>query len=78
MDLSSLANAGAGNLGRLESQSKNPAFLVGATVEKIKLGLIVGVSDDPTESFERVAELAIPTCQIVTTAERFLAQSEPR
>ena len=48
------------------------------TVEKIKLGLIVGVSDRPKESFKRVAELGIPTCQLSATAERIVGQFDPQ
>ena len=47
-------------------------------MEKIKLGLIVGVSDRPKESFERVAELGIPTCQLSATAERIVGQFDPQ
>lgn len=44
---------------------------------KMKLGLIVGVSDTPEESFERVAELGIPTCQLSCTAERMVDTLDP-
>ncbi len=44
---------------------------------KMKLGLIVGVSDDPKESFERVLEVGIPTCQLSCTAERMIDRMDP-
>lgn len=47
-------------------------------MEKMKLGLIVGVSDDPRKSFERVAALDIPTCQIACTAEAMVDRIDPR
>jgi L-ribulose-5-phosphate 3-epimerase len=38
-------------------------------VAKMELGLIVGMSDDPGQSFRDVAELGIPTCQLAAGAE---------
>jgi sugar phosphate isomerase/epimerase len=37
---------------------------------KMKLGTIVGISDDPPASFARVAELELPTCQVAVGAEQ--------
>ncbi len=45
---------------------------------KMKLGLIVGVSDNPVESFERVIEVGIPTCQLACTAERMVDRIDPK
>ncbi len=45
---------------------------------KMKLGLIVGVSDDPKESFEKVLEVDIPTCQLACTAERMIDRMDPQ
>lgn len=46
-------------------------------MNKIKLGLIVGVSDEPKESFEKVLEVDIPTCQLSCTAERLVDKMDP-
>lgn len=43
----------------------------------MNLGLIVGVSDNPVESFERVLDLGIPTCQLSCTAEQMLSKFDP-
>lgn len=44
---------------------------------QIKLGLIVGVVEDIRESFRRVAEVDVPTCQISCTAETLLEHHDP-
>jgi len=44
---------------------------------KMKLGTIVGVSDNPKASFERCRELGVPTCQLGCTAERLLGKFKP-
>lgn len=36
---------------------------------RIELGLIVGLHDDPSAEFARVAELGLPTCQVSTTLD---------
>jgi len=46
-------------------------------MEKMKLGLIVGASSDPYESFERVLEVDIPTCQISCSAEMMVDRIDP-
>lgn len=46
-------------------------------MEKMKLGLIVGVSDRPAESFEEVLEVGIPTCQLACSAERMVDKIDP-
>jgi len=46
-------------------------------MRKMKLGTIVGVSDEPRESFERCQELGVPTCQLVCTAERLIGKFKP-
>jgi L-ribulose-5-phosphate 3-epimerase len=45
---------------------------------KMELGLIVGVSDAPLESFERVLDVGIPTCQLSCSAERVVDSIDPR
>ncbi len=45
---------------------------------KMKLGLIVGVSDDPLESFQRVLDVGIPTCQLACSAEMMVDRMDPR
>jgi len=45
---------------------------------RMKLGLIVGVSDNPVQSFERVLEVGIPTCQLACTAERMVDRIDPK
>jgi sugar phosphate isomerase/epimerase len=45
---------------------------------KMKLGLIVGVSDTPVKSFESVREVGIPTCQLACTAEKMVDKIDPR
>ncbi|MCM8769239.1 MAG: sugar phosphate isomerase/epimerase [Candidatus Omnitrophica bacterium] len=46
-------------------------------MERLKLGLIVGLRERPEESFAKVASLGIPTCQVGAQAESFVARSEP-
>jgi len=46
-------------------------------MEKIKLGTIVGISQDPRPAFERVLELGLPTCQVSISAERMAQEIEP-
>ena len=46
-------------------------------MSKMKLGTIVGVSDEPKQSFERCVELGVPTCQLTCTAERLLGKFKP-
>ncbi|MCK5380639.1 MAG: sugar phosphate isomerase/epimerase [Candidatus Latescibacteria bacterium] len=46
-------------------------------MNKMELGLIVGVPDDPRVSFEKVLELGIPTCQLTCTAERLVDKLDP-
>ncbi|MFH1007866.1 MAG: sugar phosphate isomerase/epimerase family protein [Candidatus Latescibacterota bacterium] len=47
-------------------------------MSKMKLGLIVGVSDDPRTNFEKVLALGIPTCQLTCTAEWLVDRMDPR
>jgi len=47
-------------------------------VEKIQLGLIVGASERPQESLQRVAQLGFPTCQLSATAERVVECLRPQ
>jgi sugar phosphate isomerase/epimerase len=44
---------------------------------KMKLGLIVGVSDDPYESFQKVLDVDIPTCQMACSAEKMVNDIDP-
>ncbi len=43
----------------------------------MKLGLIVGVSDTPLDSFRSVSDVGIPTCQLACTAERMVDKIDP-
>ncbi len=43
----------------------------------MKLGLIVSLNRDPMESFEKVARLGIPTCQVSAVAEVMLESFDP-
>lgn len=45
---------------------------------KLKLGLIVGITENIKESFEKVAELGIPTCQVSCTAEFMIDKLKPK
>lgn len=42
-----------------------------------KLGLIVGVVEDIRESFRKVAEVEVPTCQLSCTAEALIDYHDP-
>ncbi|MCK4591093.1 MAG: sugar phosphate isomerase/epimerase [Candidatus Latescibacteria bacterium] len=44
----------------------------------LKLGLIVGISDEPEKAFERVAEVGIFTCQLSCTAEQMVDRFDPQ
>ncbi len=44
---------------------------------KLELGLIVGVTRDPNESFKEVADVGVPTCQLVASADAVLAGEHP-
>ncbi|HIE43527.1 MAG TPA: sugar phosphate isomerase/epimerase [Candidatus Omnitrophica bacterium] len=46
-------------------------------MEEIKLGTIVGVSDNPEESFQKVKDLGIPTCQLACIAENVIDRFSP-
>lgn len=47
-------------------------------MEKLKLGLIVGIRDENIkESFEKVASLGIPTCQISFSVEDAISKIDP-
>lgn len=43
----------------------------------MKLGLIVGVHDNLRESFVKVAEVGVPTCQVSCVAETLIAHKDP-
>lgn len=45
---------------------------------KLRLGLIVGLAQDPSESFKKVRELGIDTCQVSCTAERMVDKFNPQ
>ncbi len=44
---------------------------------KLKLGLIVSLSRDPSQAFEKVRRLGIPTCQVSAVAERMVGKFDP-
>ena len=44
---------------------------------KMRLGIVVSLSDDPKAGFDRCLELGVPTCQLVCVAERFLGKASP-
>ncbi|HID94666.1 MAG TPA: sugar phosphate isomerase/epimerase [Candidatus Latescibacteria bacterium] len=46
-------------------------------MNRLRLGLIVGASDEPRRSFEKVAEVGIPTCQLSCTAEKMVDSLNP-
>ena len=46
-------------------------------MNRMQLGLIVGISDDPRASFERVLEVGIPTCQVACSAEHLVGKLNP-
>ena len=47
-------------------------------MERLKLGLIVGLAQDPRESFNKVKELGIDTCQVSCTAEKMVDKFDPQ
>jgi len=44
----------------------------------MKLGLMVSITENIKESFEKVAELGIPTCQVSCTAEFMIDKLKPK
>ena len=47
-------------------------------MEKLKLGLIVGLKENIYETFEKVKSFNIPTCQVSILAEEVLGKVNPR
>ncbi|MBN1352750.1 sugar phosphate isomerase/epimerase [candidate division KSB1 bacterium] len=46
-------------------------------MKKLQLGLIVGLSDDPQQSFEYVHDVDVPTCQLSCVAEYAVENLDP-
>jgi sugar phosphate isomerase/epimerase len=44
---------------------------------KLKLGLIVGLSDNVEEGFRKVADVGVPTCQLSCVAESLVKHPDP-
>lgn len=44
---------------------------------KIKLGLIVGLSENVEDGFKKVADVGVPTCQVACAAEPLLRHPDP-